>query len=120
MVSIDWVAVGTLTLNGILYLWVTHKKGFSIIRGGAISGWVSSLIGFYFLLPDKILLFGFDKAAIVVVYSLIAIVSIWLVYESKDDPSTYNILVVGKLCYYLPRIGIFMGVITAALNQIIV
>ncbi len=119
MDSIDLVALSTLILNGGLYLWVTNKKDFSRIRGGAISGWISSLWGFYFLLPDEIFLFGLDKAVLVLVYSLIAIFSIWLVYESKDGgPSIYNKPVVGELCYYLPRIGIFMGGLIAALNQI--
>jgi uncharacterized metal-binding protein len=53
-------------------------------------------------------------------FSIIAVVSIVLVFVSRDDPSTYNIPVIGELLYYLPRLGIIMGIITAALNQIIV
>jgi hypothetical protein len=120
MVAIDWVAASTLILNGFLYFWVTNKKGFARIRGGAISGWISSLWGFYFLLPSGIFLFSLDKAALVLVYSLIAILSMWLVYEGKGNLSIYKIPVMGELCYYLPRVGIFMGGLTAILNQIIV
>ncbi len=121
MVSIDWITVGILALNVIFYLLVTRLKDVKEIRGGAISGWLSSMPGFYFLITqNKIPLFGLEKVSLMLIYSIIAAVSILLVFVSRDDPSTYNIPVIGDLFYYLPRVGIFMGIVTAALNQIIV
>ncbi len=119
MVSINWIAVGVLSLNIIIYWLITQLRNISTIRGGAISGWFSGIIGLYFLIPDEIILFNFNKTKLILIYVIIAFLSILCVFVSRDNPSTYNIPVVGRLFYYLPRIGILMGVITAILNQII-
>jgi len=120
MVSIDWITVGVLTLNVIFYLLVTRLKDVKKIRGGAISGWLTSMPGLYILIiHNKIPLFGLEEVSLMFFYSIIAAVSIVLVFVSRDDPSTYNIPIIGELLYYLPRVGIIMGIVTAALNEII-
>ena len=120
MVSIDWAAVGILVLNLITFLLVKQLKGVSNIRGGAISGWMSSIPGFYFLVPGSFILFGLDRAALLLIYALVAIISILIVFVTRDDPSHYNTFFIGHLFYYLPRVGIFMGMVTAALTQVLV
>ncbi len=120
MVQIDTLALTVLALNGFIYFLVTQLEGVSKIRGGAISGWISSFIGFYVLIKkNKLPLFGFEATTLIFIYAIIALFGVLIVFVGRDRPSNYNIPLLGDLLYYYPRVGIFMGVIIAALSQIL-
>ncbi|MCK4796400.1 MAG: hypothetical protein KAT05_03410 [Spirochaetes bacterium] len=113
--------LGILILNVFIYYLVNKLSGVGPIRGGALSGWISSFIGISVMVNDgEMPTFGIKESDFISIYGIIAIISILLVFVGKDDPSMYNKPIIGELLYYIPRIGIIMGVIVASISQIVV
>jgi len=117
--SIDWYAVMVIAINIILYLLIDSIPKMGFIRGGAISGWISSFIGFYIILFKKINNVNFIDPSYIFIYALVAIFGILIVFVGKDNVSNYNIPVLGHILYYYPRVGIIMGGVMALLSQIL-
>ena len=121
MVNIDTLMLVILAINIFVYYLVTKLKGVGLIRGGALSGWVSSFIGIWVMVNDgKIPTFGMKESNLIFAYAMIAIISILLVFVGRDSPSNYNKPILGELLFYMPRIGIFMGLIVAFISQIVI
>jgi len=118
MVEIGSLALTVIAINAFTLYLTTKLVGIGKIRGGALSGWISSFVGFYVLVnQDKIPTFGFEKSGLIFGYGIIAILSILIVFVGRDKPSNYNIPLLGDLLYYVPRVGIFMGIVIAMLSQ---
>ena len=113
--------LGILILNGFIYYLVNKLSGVGPIRGGALSGWISSFIGISVMITDgEMPTFGIKETDFISIYAIIAFISFLLVFVGRDNLSMYNKPIIGELLFYIPRIGIFMGVIVAIISQIIV
>lgn len=120
MVNIDMLALTILGINAFLFFLTTKLTGIGKIRGGALSGWISSLIGLWVLVnKGKIPTLGVEKGTFIFVYAVIVIFAILFVFVGRDSVSSYRTPIFGKLLFYIPRIGIFMGIVIAIISQVI-
>ena len=79
MVNFNWFGAGIIILNIILTFLLSSMRRIKYKRGGAISGWISALIGVLILVYYKAPLFSTITTTLAIVFLIIVIFGILII-----------------------------------------
>ncbi len=98
-------------VNGILFYFLNRTKNIGKIMGGAISGYISMLVGLLILYSEGALIY---LTITIVLYIAIGVaILIVYLYHYANSISSRN-----KIGYYIVRIGIIIGIVTGFIVSI--